>query len=188
MKTSHFNVLLKTIYFTLISILLISCRTDESTNNSSSTLYRWSFKINGVKYEWSGHVGDGTGGAMYLKDNVNYSDGDPNGSVSLLNEGALQTSNSNNLLFSFQLPKVAQGTFVLNNNNYPNNFAVLITRFGGPTNSKTYLVDNTHIMTITITELSESTAKGTFSGTLRNMNDGSTISITEGTFVAGRLL
>ena len=57
-----------------IVLLLASCSSDSnnSTSPSSSTsgVYKWSFKLDGVLYQWSSQTEEFYGGAQYSSGNV----------------------------------------------------------------------------------------------------------------------
>jgi hypothetical protein len=178
-----------------ISFVLNSCSNepidpaiDPSANNgSSSGTLRWSCKVDGVLYEWSGAFGATTGLSNYSKDEQNATDGNPNGVVVLSKSNS---SNQNELYLGLTMPDIRTGAFSLNGNSVNNAAALTLS------SSLSYGTVGGQSISVNITELSNNTAitgdlsgrvKGTFSGSMRQVGSLQTITITEGSFEAIRM-
>ena len=179
-----------------ISFVLNSCSNepidpaiDPSANNSSSSgMLRWSCKVDGVLHEWSGTISSTNGFSNYSKDEQNATDGNPNGIVSLSKKNS---NNQNELMLSLTMPDIRTGAFTLNGSS-ENNAALLIL-----SSSLSYGTVGAQSISVNITELSNNAAatgdlsgrvKGTFSGSMIQTGSSQTITITEGSFEAIRML
>ena len=89
-----------------IGLLLISCSSSSNDSASSSGVYKWSCKIDGVLYEWQGNHLTNQGAVIGAGGQSTYAVG------SL----ALQIVNSatNGITVSAQMPNNATGNFVFN--------------------------------------------------------------------------
>jgi len=149
---------------------------------------RWSCKVDGVLHEWSGTISSTNGISNYSKDEQNATDGNPNGVVAL---GKSNSSNQNEFYLALTMPDIRTGSFTLNGNSVNN--AALLTL----SSSLSYVTVNGHSISVNITELSNNAAatgdlsgrvKGTFSGSMIKNGSSQTITITEGSFEAIRML
>ncbi|WP_396142579.1 hypothetical protein [Flavobacterium sp.] len=180
------------LFLIAISFVLNSCSNepidpaiDPSANNSSSSgIYKWSFKLDGVLYEWSGnHI-----------TNPN-SDGQSTYSGSAI---ALQQINSNRtpiITVAMNFPSVSTGDFVFSSS-ASQGFSITFLTDTQQMQSM-YSVAAGGTMNVNISSLSANTLYanptnpgkviGTFSGTIKKLVGGnSTATITEGTFEAIR--
>ena len=176
-------------FFITISFVLNSCSNepidpaiDPSANNgSSSGIYKWSFKLDGVLYEWSGNLQDGgTGGGNYTVIN----------NKGMLNLSLLDNS-SPVLAIIIQFPNASTGNFTFNASSpasegftylkYNPNFAAdtYMSSFGGTMN-----VSITSISTNTLATNPTNPGKviGTFSGTIKKGGSQTLYAISEGSF------
>ncbi len=183
------------LFLMVISFALNSCSNEpvdptiDPTDNgggSSGTL-RWSCKVDGVAYEWSGTISSTNGISNYAKDEQNATDGNPNGVIAL---SKTNSTNQNELILNLTVPDIRTGAFTLNGTSV-NNAAVLTL-----SSSLSYGTVDGQSISVNITELSNNTAvtgdlsgrvRGTFSGSMRQVGSLQTISITEGSFVAIRM-
>jgi hypothetical protein len=184
-------------YFLLfiITIVLNSCVTEpldsslDPTNNntaSPSGIYKWSFKLDGVLYEWSGnHITNPNSGGQST-----YSGG----------AIALQKNNSNNLpiiTVAMTFPTVSTGNFVFNAS-ASQGFQIIFSSNAQQIDAM-YSVISGGTMNVNISSLSPNTLYanpgnpgkviGTFSGTIKKLIGGSGNSlatISEGKFEAIR--
>lgn len=169
---------MKKILLMISTFLYLSCSNDD--NSSSSGVYKWSFKLDGVLYEWQGNhlINPNSGGQ----------------STYSTNSIALQKTDSNNsptITVGAIFPNASVGNFTFNSSNSSTSNAFFIsfsngimysTQFGGTIN-------------VNISSLSGNTFQsnpanpgkviGTFSGTVKRSN-GSTASISDGSFEAVR--
>jgi hypothetical protein len=175
-----------------ISFVLNSCSNepidpaiDPSANNgSSSGIYKWSFKLDGVLYEWSGnHITNPNSGGQ-----ATYSG----------NAIALQKMNSNNMPIisvGITFPTTTTGDFVFSSS-ASQGFSITFLTDAQQLQSM-YSVAAGGTMNVNISSLSPNTLYanptnpgkviGTFSGTIKKLVGGnSTATITEGTFEAIR--
>jgi hypothetical protein len=183
------------LFLMVISFALNSCSNEPidptidpaDTGGGSSGTLRWSCKVDGVPYEWSGTISSTNGISNYAKDEQNATDGNPNGVVAL---SKTNSTNQNELILNFTLPDIRTGAFTLNGTSV-NNAAVLTL-----SSALSYGTVDGQSMSVNITELSNNTAvtgdlsgrvRGTFSGSMRQVGSLQTISITEGSFVAIRM-
>lgn len=172
-----------------ITFILNSCSNEPidpaidptANGGGSSGALRWSCKVDGVLHEWSGSFGATTGLSNYAKDDQNATDGNPNGQIMLTD---------NVVIFSFIVPTVRTGMFVLDGSDENNGAALSLS------SSLSYGTVDGQSITMNITELSNNTAitgnltgrvKGTFSGSMRQVGSLQTILITEGSFEAIRM-
>ncbi len=167
----------KIILVLTIGLLFISC-SSSSDDSSSSGLYKWQFKLDGVLYQWEGTLlNPGDGGGSYN---------------SINNEGFLTLVKTNpSISLIIQFPNVATGTSTFNSSSpSTEGFSLILsggafydTSFGGS-------------MNVNITSLSSTTQAtnptnpgkviGTFSGTIKKGGSQTTYSITEGIFEVAR--
>ncbi len=182
------------LFLMIISFALSSCSNepidpaiDPSANNSSSSgIYKWSFKLDGVLYQWERTLqDDGSGGAQYIVND---------------NKGMLNLSLFDNLspvlFISISFPNASTGNFTFNSSSpategfsylkyYPNNTNdIFASAFGGTMN-----VSITSISTNTLATNPTNPGKviGTFSGTIKKGDFQALYTITEGSFVAIRM-
>lgn len=166
-----------------IGLLLISCSSsNDSTPTSSAGTYKWSFKLDGVPYQWSGnHLT--AGGAIAAGGQATYSGG----------AIALQKTNSSGtpiISLTMQWPTTSTGSFAYNSSNtsqaltLTNNQSIYSTLSPGAAMN----VNITSLSNITFVSNPTNPGKviGTFFGTVKSLDGMSTASITEGTFEAVR--
>lgn len=166
----------------IIGLLLISCSSSSSDSSSSSGVYKWSFKLDGVLYQWQGTIQNpGSGGGQY---------------TALNNKGMLTLVNNNNMSVGVQFPNVSTGTFTFNSSSPSTQGFNLIIQNSNLT-SDSYLSSLGGSMNVTVTSLSSNTLVtnptnpgkviGTFSGTIKKGGSQATYSITEGVFEVWRV-
>jgi len=162
----------KIILLLTISFLFLSCSID--TNSSiSSGLYKWSFKLDGVLYQWSGSLNDASSNGMsqYFSGNV------------LLTKTMEVTVNIN-------LPSISTGNFTCNSSSN-SSFNIGIVE-----GVEDYGTSHGGTMNVNISSLSSNTFSsnpmnpgkviGTFSGTIKTIGN-SLHTVTEGSFEAVRM-
>ena len=167
-----------------IGLLLISC---SSSNDSSSGLYKWSFKLNGVLYQWEGNHLTG-GGAIAAGGQATYS----------VNSIALQKTNSSGfpiISVSMVFPTNSSGNFIFNSSSTTTQGFSILFANDAQQLTEMYTTGSGATMNVNISSLSNTTFTsnptnpgkviGTFSGTVKSAN-GTTATITEGTFEAVR--
>jgi hypothetical protein len=176
-----------------ISFILNSCSNepidpaiDPSANNgSSSGIYKWSFKLDGVLYEWEGTLQDGaTGGGNY---NVINNKG-------MLNLSLLDNS-SPVLAIIIQFPNASTGNFTFNASS-PTSEGFTYLKYNPNFAADTYMSSFGGTMNVSITSISTNTLAtnptnpgkviGTFSGTIKKGGSQALYTITEGSFEAMR--
>jgi hypothetical protein len=164
-----------------IGLLLISCSSSDDSGSSSGT-YKWSFKLDGVLYQWSGNHLTG-GGAIEAGGQATYSGG----------AIALQKTNSSGtpiISVTMNFPTTSTGSFVFNSSNTSQAFTLLNNQLiystipvGGAMNVNISSLSN---VTFVSNPTNPGKVIGTFSGTLESLDGTSTATITEGTFEAVR--
>jgi hypothetical protein len=179
-------------YFLLVvALVLNSCVTEpldsslDPTNNnteSPSGIYKWSFKLDGVLYEWSGTLQNpGNGGGAF---------------TALNNKGILSlTSNSPVLAINIQFPTLSTGNFTFNSSN-PSTEGFSLVKQNIPF-FDTFLSDLGGSMNVNISSLSPITLVanptnpgkviGTFSGTIKKGGSTALYTISEGIFEVARI-
>ena len=160
-----------------IGLLLISCSSDSNNSSSSSGVYKWQFKLDGVLYQWSGNqlTGDSSGASTYAGRNFT---------------GASNGNPMVSLVIAF--PSVSTGNFTFNSSTTS---YVQIGIVSNLTTSSNYITTSGGTINVNISTLSPNTFTtnpnnpgkviGTFSGTIKQIG-GSTHTITEGSFEAIR--
>ena len=163
-----------------IGLLLISC-SSSNDSSSSSGVYKWQFKLDGVMYQWEGTLQNpGNGGGSYSLVN---------------NKGMLTLTNISPLMsISVQFPNGSAGNFNFNSSSPTSEGFTLIKQNQNLT-SDSFMSAFGGTMNVTISSLSTSTIAanptnpgkviGTFSGTVKSLG-GQTKTITEGSFEAMR--
>lgn len=170
----------KIILILTIGLLLISCSSD-SNNTSSSGSFKWSFKLNGILYQWQGTLQNpGNGGGSY---------------TSINNKGMLTLDSNNNLSVGVQFPSNSSGTYTFNSSSPLTEGFNLIIQNSDLT-SDTYDTSIGGTMSVTITSLTSNTIAnnptnpgkviGTFSGTIKKGGSQSIYTISEGVFEVWR--
>ena len=180
----------KIILLLTIGLLFISCSSssNDSPSSSSSGVYKWRFKLDGVLYEWQGnHLT--FGGAIAAGGQSTY----------VVNTIALQKTNGNGIPFitvGIIFPTASTGNFVFNSSsdinasfliNFSNDNLDMVgsysSAFGGTMN-----VNITSLSNVTFLSNPTNPGKviGTFSGTIMSYDNNSTVTITDGYFEAGR--
>ncbi len=175
----------KIILVLTIALLLISCSSDSSS--SSSGLYKWSFKLNGVLYQWEGNHLTG-GGAIAAGGQATYS----------VRAIALQKTNSSGtpiITVSIMFPTASTGNFTFNSYSTTQGLSIMFTN-DAQQMTEMYTTGSGATMNVTISSLSNTTFSsnptnpgkviGTFSGTVKSATGTTTATITEGTFEAVR--
>ena len=173
-----------------IGLLLISCSSSSNDSASSSGIYKWKFKLDGVLYEWQGnHLAPNGGGAFGAGGQATYA----------VNSLALQKANANGTIpvtVSVTFPTTSTGNFVFNSSTSSTSQNVNIiftsdnqqltgqysTMFGGNMNVNITSLSNT---TFASNPTNPGKVIGTFSGTI-NSASGTSSTITEGSFEAVR--
>ncbi len=159
-----------------MGLLLISCSKSSSDEAAASTsgVYKWQFKLNGVLYKREGTLLNPVG---------SYN--------SVNNEGFLAlVDNSQMISLIIHFPNVAKGTFTFNSSSSSTEGFTLI--IPGGVLFDTYDTFWGGSMNVNITSLSSTTQVtnplnpgkviGTFSGTIKRADSQTTYSITEGVF------
>jgi len=174
----------KIIFVFTIGLLLISCSSD-SNSSSSSGVYKWSFKLGGVLYQWEGNqlTNPNSGGSAAYGANAS-------GLTLNKNSNNLQNSVTVNVIF----PTATTGNFVFNSNSPGlENFVIVLlennqiigqysSALGGSMNVN---VSSLSPNTIVSNPNNPGKVIGTFSGTIKSVS-GNTVSISDGTFEAVR--
>jgi hypothetical protein len=154
--------------------MLQSCTSVSNENNdlsSSSNVYKWSFKLDGVLHEWSGGLYDQAGQNYYRK-----------GQAKLL-------LTKENLSVTILFPNSSTGNFIINNSTWQSSNMMIIFQYTNM-NFDIYetsgSIENT--MNVNVSSISTDTNPlnpgktiGTFSGTIENPN-GQLSTITNGIF------
>lgn len=159
----------------------------SESNDITTSIYKWSFKLDGVLYEWQGnHILNSNSGGQ---------------STYSINSIALQETNSSNLpviTVSMIFPSTSTGNFIFNSSNSSSSNAFQITLLNSNSSiDKMYSTTSGGIMNVNISSLSNVTLYsnplapgkviGTFSGTIKNSIGGSNMAtITDGSFEAIR--
>lgn len=174
------------LFLIAISFILNSCSNEpidpaiDPTDNSggSSGIYNWSFKLDGVLYEWEGTLQDpGTGGGNYTVIN---------------NKGMLVLTNTSpTLSISIQFPNASTGDFIFNSSN-PSTEGFTFIKQNQNFVSDTYMSSFGGTMNVSITSISTNTLAanptnpgkviGTFSGTIKKGGSQTLYAISEGSF------
>jgi hypothetical protein len=161
----------KIILVLTIGLLFLSCSSPSNDSSSSSSVYKWSFKLDGVLYEWSGGLYDQAGQNYYRK-----------GQAKLL---LTKENLSVNILF----PNSSTGNFIINNSTWQSSNMMIIfqyTNMDFDIYETSGSIENT--MNVNVSSISTDTnplnpgkTTGTFSGTIQNPN-GQLSTITNGVF------
>ena len=173
----------KIILVLTIGLLFLSCSRPSNDSSPSSGVYKWSFKLDGVLYQWQGTLqnpGDGSG--QYGTAN---------------NTGVLSLIANNNLTLSIYFPNVSTGTFTFNSSSSGiDGFLLAFQDFANPIPITTYDTSNGGTMNVTITSLSSNSITtnltnpgkviGTFSGTIKKNGSQTISTISEGVFEVWR--
>ncbi len=161
---------------------------DDESADITTAVYKWSFKLDGVLYEWQGnHILNSNSGGQ---------------STYSIKSIALQKTNSSNLpiiTVGITFPSASTGDFIFNslNSNAANAFQITIINNNGSTIDKMYSTTSGGTMNVNISSLSNVTLYsnplypgkviGTFSGTIKPIIGSTNIAtITEGSFEAIR--
>ena len=171
----------KIILLLTVRLLLISC-SSSSNDSSSSGVYKWSFKLDGVLYQWQGTLQNTEGGVG------NYNVINNKGMLSLTNDSPQITigvqfpsSSTGNFIFNSSSPSSQGFNLLIQNQNLT--FNTYDSSFGGTMN-----VNVASISTNTISTNPTNPGKviGTFSGTIKKGGSQTLYTITEGSFEAAR--
>ena len=172
-----------------IGLLLISC-SSSNDSSSSSGLYKWGFKLDGVLYEWEGNHLTG-GGVISAGGQATYS----------VKSNVLQKTNSSGspiITVSMTFPTASTGNFVFNSSNSSSSqsFNIIFTNDNQQQLDGNYAIFAGGTMNVNISTLSTNTFTtnptnpgkviGTFSGTIKSVTGSSTVTITDGYFEAVR--
>jgi hypothetical protein len=163
----------------------LSCSSDSSDSSGSggsggspsSGTYKWSFKLDGVLYQWQGTLQNpNDGGGNYAAIN---------------NKGVLNLTANNDLAVTVQFPNILPGPFTFNSSN-PSTEGFSLIIINSNFTSDSYLTSLGGTMNVNITSLPSNTLStnptnpgkviGTFSGTIKKGGSQSIYSITEGKF------
>ena len=169
----------KIISLLTMGLLLISC-SSSSSNPATSGVYNWSFKLDGVPYQWQGTFQNpGNGGGTYTAIN---------------NKGMLTLSSNIDVSVGVQFPSVSTGDFTFNSSSPQSTSMTIIIKDPGITSS-TYMTGLGGTMNVNISSLSSitqatnptnpGTVIGTFSGTIRK-GGGQIATVTDGSFEVAR--
>lgn len=182
----------KFIFLLVVALVLNSCVTEpldsslDPTNNNSASpsgIYKWSFKLDGVLYEWSGTLQNpGNGGGAF---------------TALNNKGILSlTSNSPLLAINIQFPSLSTGNFTFNSSN-PSTEGFSFIKQNQNLTSDTFMSAFGGTMNVNISSLSPITLVanptnpgkviGTFSGTIKKGGSTALYTISEGIFEVARI-
>ena len=171
-----------------IVLLLASCSSDSnnspSPSSSNSGVYKWSFKLDGVLYQWQGTLQNpGDGGGFY-------------GSTNNLGQLGL-TADLGSLTLSINFPNVSTGTFSFNSSSPGITGVLLIFQdLTNPIPITSYDTSNGGTMNVNVTSISSNTIAtnptnpgkviGTFSGTIKKSGSQTISTISEGVFEVWR--
>lgn len=169
---------MKKLIVALLAGILLSCSNDSS--NSSSGVTKWSCKVNGVLYEWSGSYpySQTSGQSSYL--------GEP-ASVPMVSLASPIVSSGNRqiqLILSFQNENL--GAHVINGSDFGNQASIMLNQQSYTTYPSMAQIN------LNISQMASANngiTKGTFSGTMVGGSSGTiqTVNITEGSFEAIRI-
>jgi hypothetical protein len=168
---------MKKIILLLSIILLVSCSSDSnnspSPSSSNSGVYKWSFKLDGVLYQWSGSLTDpnSNGGSQYFSGNVSL-------------------SKTMEVTVNIDLPTVSTGNFTCNSSSN-SSFSIGIVEGVGEYRTSYGGTMNVNISSLSSNTFSTNPANpgkviGTFSGTIKTIGN-SLHTVTEGSFEAIRI-
>jgi hypothetical protein len=174
----------KLILLMILGLIFSSCSSTEE-ESSASGLYKWSFKLDGVLYEWQGNYLTNTnGGTASYSDNLLFLQY----SKPTINNGEV---NLVRLLTAFST--VSTGNFIFNSSTNP--FVININRTNQQ--DEEYSTSNGGTINVNVSALSndtkltnsESPCKviGTFSGTIKKTGSQTIYNITDGNFEAVRV-
>ena len=173
----------KIILVLTIGLLFLSCSRSSNDSSLSSGVYKWSFKLDGVLYQWQGTLqnpGDGSG--QYGTAN---------------NTGELSLITNNNLTLIIYFPNVSTGTFTFNSSS-PGvaGVSLIFQDFGNSIPLTTYDTSAGGTMNVNVTSLSSNSITtnptnpgkviGTFSGTIKKNGSQTISTISEGVFEVWR--
>lgn len=155
-----------------IGLLFFSCSSDSS-DSSSSGVYKWSFKLDGVLYEWSGSLTDPNSGGL-----AQYSAG----SV-LLNKSMVVS-------VSINLSSISTGNFICNSTSSSSIGIGIVEGIQDLDTSRSGSNMNVNISSLSSNTFSSNPLNpgkviGTFSGTIKDIA-GDSHTVTNGSFEALR--
>ena len=161
----------KIILLLTIGLLFLSCSSSSNDSSSSSGVYKWSFKLDGVLYQWSSQTDQFNGGAQYSSGDV------------LLTKNTVATLN-------ISLKSVSTGNFTCNNSSGSSLSIGIVegvgeygTSYGGTMNVN---ISSLSSNTLNSNPLNPGKVIGTFTGTIKAFG-GSSHTVTEGSFEAMRV-
>ena len=162
----------KIILVLTIGLLFFSCSSDSS-DSSSSGVYKWSFKLDGVLYEWSGSLTDPNSGGL-----AQYSAG----SV-LLNKSMVVS-------VSINLSSIYTGNFICNSTSSSSIGIGIVEGIQDLDTSRSGSNMNVNISSLSSNTFSSNPLNpgkviGTFSGTIKDIA-GDSHTVTNGSFEALR--
>ncbi|WP_353167689.1 hypothetical protein [Flavobacterium sp.] len=151
---------MKKIIFIFLVGIFLSCSSNSDNNDvgTNSITGIWRFKMDGVQYQWINGNSDpltpGSGSSTFLES-------------SSMTEIDLYKTSDPIFNFTFKIPTLNTGTYLLNN------FNAALTDYSGTI--VTYYTNASNIITLNITEINNNVTpniiKGTFSGKLRRENN-----------------
>ena len=165
-----------------IGLLFISC-SSSSSDSSASGVYKWSFKLDGVLYQWSGSLQDpGDGGGNYVVS-------------SGMNTVILTKNTPQPMSVSIYFPTASTGNFTFNSSS-PQSLGLNIIIQNPNLTSDSYMTGLGGSMNVNISSLSSTTLVtnptnpgkviGTFSGTIQK-GGGQLATIKDGLFEVVRV-
>ena len=158
-----------------IGLLLISCSSSSNDSASSSGVYKWSFKLDGVLYQWSGNqlTGDSSGASTFSGNNfAGASNSNPTVSIAIV----FPNASTGNFTFNGSASSYVQLGIVTNTSSS----VVCSTTSGGTINVN---ISTFSPNTFTTNPNNPGKVIGTFSGTIKEIG-GAIHNITEGSFEA----
>ena len=172
---------MKNFIIIILSSIFFSCSNESpDSDNSSSGTIKWSCKINGVQYQWSGSYPYSTtsGQSSYL--------GEPTSVPMVALASPIVSSGNRQIQLTFTFQNENSGTHIINDG-VSGNSATLVL------NQQVYSTyPSMAQINLNISQMASATngiTKGTFSGTMVGGSTGTiqTINITEGSFEAIRI-
>ena len=164
----------KIILVLTIGLLFLSCSSSSNDSSSSSGVYKWSFKLDGVLYQWSGN---------------SLTDPNSNG-MSQYFSGDVSLTKTMEVTASFALSSVSTGNFICNSSsNSSFNIGIVEgvqeyrTSYGGTMNVN---ISSLSSNTFFSNPMNPGKVIGTFSGTIKTIGN-SLHTVTEGSFEAVRI-
>ena len=174
----------KLISFLCMILMIFSCSSleDNISDLPSKVAIKWRFKVNGVLYQWEGfHPYSNTSGQSSHLTGIGLSQ------VIMLNS-PVNGSNTREVMLTITIPTERTGTFNINDLVPGSNGVVLIIN-----NNKVYSTDQQLgqcELKLNISQIATSVGsitKGTFSGSMRDLQSFNLVQITEGSFESVRL-